>query len=288
MYAALLKEKLVTAVAEARFVYQRHKQLNAELYRCPHCRQAVILVLSEAKQPFFRHLRQLSPQKGENWEHHESKMLLQSALTAAGFKARCEVELAQGNLRADVLAAADLAFEVQCAPLSQIEYQHRHALYRREKVQDIWVVGKRHYLQKQLKSTQLIFFRQNASWGSYYLEILPAQQRLRLKYNVTQACLSRRLHYQVHSFCLDEYGLQQFWHFHPYMSALPFSWTQERIYLKKQLQTKSKLGQQIGYLLYQKHLTVADLPENLFQKSRRPGGLSPIINFLTKEKTPLK
>ena len=52
-------------------------------------------------------------------------------MTAAGFPAEVEIPLAEGQLRADVLATAKLAFEVQCAPLSQQEFNHRHQLYQK-------------------------------------------------------------------------------------------------------------------------------------------------------------
>lgn len=177
MYAAMLNKKLVLAVDEACLVNARQKKLNRDNYHCPHCNKKVILVMSEQKAAFFKHLVKYSNLMGEKEEHHQSKMLLKSALTAAGFPAEVEIPLAEGQLRADVLATAKLAFEVQCAPLSQQEFNHRHQLYQKIGVKDIWIVGQRHYLKRRLKRTQLIFFRQNKAWGNYYLEINPQRNR---------------------------------------------------------------------------------------------------------------
>ena len=74
---------------------------------------------------------------GEKEEHHQSKMLYKAALTAAGFDAAVEIPLADGQLRADVLVAENLAFEIHCAPLSDAEFKHRHSLYQKIGVMNI-------------------------------------------------------------------------------------------------------------------------------------------------------
>lgn len=157
MYAAMLNKGLVLAVNEAYLVNSNQKKLNQDFYRCPHCNKKVILIMSERKAAFFKHLISYNNLMGEKEEHHQSKMLLKSALTAAGFNAAVEMPLADGQLRADVLVSKKLAFEAQCAPLNKNEFRHRHALYHKIGVTDIWIVGKRHYLKKRLKQTQLIF-----------------------------------------------------------------------------------------------------------------------------------
>lgn len=282
MYAALLNKSLVTAVAEADCILKHEKQLNDEQYLCPHCQQRVLLVLSEQKNPFFKHIRLVTAQEGEKWEHHQSKILLQTALAAAGFAAKCEVELAHGELRADVFASSRLCFEVQCAPLSEREFNHRHQLYRKEGITDIWIVGRRHFLQRRLKKTQLIFIRKNTRWGYYLLEILPRQARIRLKYNICEEPLTRQVHYQQASFALDECGMVRLWFFSPRLKEYTFAADKQRQYLQKQLQIKSRLGQKIGELLYQKHLTIDDLPQSLFTNGRPPGAISAVIVYLQK------
>ena len=85
MYAAMLDKKLVLAVSEAYLVNSRQKKLNQEIYRCPHCNKKVILIVSEKKSAFFKHLTSYTNLMGEKEEHHQSKMLFKAALTAAGF-----------------------------------------------------------------------------------------------------------------------------------------------------------------------------------------------------------
>nr|WP_240409220.1 competence protein CoiA family protein [Lactobacillus crispatus] len=218
----MLNKKLVLAVDEACLVNARQKKLNRDNYHCPHCNKKVILVMSEQKAAFFKHLVKYSNLMGEKEEHHQSKMLLKSALTAAGFPAEVEIPLAEGQLRADVLATAKLAFEVQCAPLSQQEFNHRHQLYQKIGVKDIWIVGQRHYLKRRLKRTQLIFFRQNKAWGNYYLEINPQRNRFCLKYNVLEEPVANKLVYQSKSFVLDELGIKEFWSFKPFKKRIFF------------------------------------------------------------------
>lgn len=280
MYAALLKHQLVLAQTEALAVLSGQKQLNADEYRCPRCQQRMILVLSEEKSSFFKHFTLINKQAGEKWEHQQSKLLLKTALAAAGFKAHCEVPLAAGQLRADVLASPNLAFEVQCAPLSLAEFKHRHQLYQQIKVLDIWVVGRRHFLKTKLKQTQLQYLRCNQRWGCYLLEILPQQQRLRLRYNIWQASISRRLVWQTQSWSLDDHGLQQLWHFQPRLVKFPAKADAEKKYLQQQVQTKSNLGLKISEQLYQKRITLDQIPVTVFEEWRHPGAISPLVKFL--------
>lgn len=282
MYAAMLNKKLVLAINEAYLVSIRQKKLNCDNYRCPKCNKKVILIMSEQKSAFFKHLVRYKNLMGEKEEHHQSKMLLKSALTAAGFTAEVEIPLADGQLRADVLASAKLAFEVQCAPLSQREFTHRHRLYQKIGVKDIWIVGQRHYLKRRLKQTQLIFFRQNKVWGNYYLEINPRQNCFCLKYNVLQEPMTNRLVYQRRSFTLDEIGIKAFWHFKPFKKEYLLDVADQRNYLRRQLAQKTKLGLRVGQLLYEHRLTLDDLPDKIFTTWRNPGEKDKISEFLQK------
>ena len=284
MYAAMLNKKIVLAVSEAYLVNTRKKKLNEETYRCPHCRKQVILIISQQKAAFFKHLAHCSNMLGEKEEHHQSKLLLKSAFTAAGFNAQVEIPLADGQLRADVLVSEQLAFEVQCAPLSEAEFRHRHHLYEQIGVTDIWIVGQRHYLKKKLKQTQLIFFRKNKKWGNYYLEINPRQNYFCLKYNVLQEPLTKRLVYQTKYFALDEVAMRDFWNFTPFKKHYSLNSAGQKEYLRKQIRQKSKLGLRIAQLLYERRMTMMDLPDGLFAHWREPGQQDPITEFLQKEK----
>ena len=238
--------------------------------------------MSEQKAAFFKHLVKYSNLMGEKEEHHQSKMLLKSALTAAGFPAEVEIPLAEGQLRADVLATAKLAFEVQCAPLSQQEFNHRHQLYQKIGVKDIWIVGQRHYLKRRLKRTQLIFFRQNKAWGNYYLEINPQRNRFCLKYNVLEEPVANKLVYQSKSFVLDELGIKDFWRFKPFKKEYSLNIATQRKYLRQQIMQKTKLGLKIGEMLYERKLTLDDLPGKVFATWRNPGERDRVSDFLQK------
>lgn len=282
MYAALLHGKLVLAIREAQLVLQHQKRLNFEVYRCPHCQKRVILVISQTKTAFFKHLPSYQARLGEKEEHHLAKLLFKSAFTAAGFVADNEIPLADGQLRADVLVADKLAIEVQCAPLSKAEFIHRHHLYQTITVTDLWVVGQRHYLGHKLKKTQLIFFRANQNWGNYYLEVKPQKNIFCLKYNIWQEPLTSCLRYQQASFRLDEVGLAAFWHFKPHLRSYSLNPQGQKNYLQKQLRQKSKLGLQIGELLYRQHLNLEALPPALFLKWRNPGERDSVSQYLRR------
>lgn len=149
MYAAILNKKLVLAINEAEQVSKGLKKLNQDNYTCPSCKHRMILILSEEKTPFFKHFYKVKG-TGEKEEHSQAKNLLCTALKANGIKAETEVSLLEQQLRADVLVENKLAFEVQCAPLSEMEFNHRHGLYKNLHIKDIWIVGKRHYLKDKM------------------------------------------------------------------------------------------------------------------------------------------
>lgn len=283
MYAALLKQKLVLAVEEAEQVRLNYKRLNDDCYRCPHCQKKVILIMSEKKAAFFKHVALYSGQLGEKEEHHTAKMLIKSAFTAIGFDAKTEIPLAEGQIRADVLVSTKFAIEVQCAPLSLQEFSVRHQHYLHENILDLWVVGRRHYLKRKIKHTQLIFFRRNKSWGHYYVEVDPVKQILRLKYNVWQEPLTRKIVYQAKIFKLDESGLKAFWHFKPVKKQFVLNPARQREYLNQQLRQKTKFGRMIAEKLYLRRLNVTDLPDKVFSSWRRPGSEDNISKFLHKK-----
>ncbi|WP_025080156.1 competence protein CoiA [Lactobacillus hamsteri] len=282
MYAAMLKKKLVLAVDEERHVLNKEKKLNFEKYRCPHCRKPVILILSQKKSAFFKHLSEIDNTMGEKEEHYTSKNLLKSAFTAAGFNAQMEVPLADGQLRADVLVSPKLSLEVQCAPLSKEEFLHRHNLYKQINVLDLWIVGQRHYLKTKLKKTQLIFFRENKLWGIYYLEIDLKRNYLRLKYNVIQEPITNKLRYQIVNFKLDEIGMRKFWYFRPKRKKYQLNSDSQRQYLMRQIKQKTHLGLAVAEKLYRNHLSVEQLPDELFEKWRKPGEKSSLFKYLEK------
>lgn len=280
MYAALLNKKLVLAINEAILVKTGVRKLGTSTYRCPHCQHQVVLVLTQKKTPFFKHLLSLQTGLGEKEEHRQGKLALKTAFIAAGLPARLEVPLAAGQLRADVLVRQHLALEVQCAPLSAKEFYHRHQLYQKIGIFDLWLVGQRHFLKRKLKQTQLIFLPRNLHWGTYLLEINVNNCQLRLKYNLRQEPVTPYLKWQSASFPLDERGLIDLWRFHPNLFIPKIDGKWQQAFLLRQIQRKTKLGLTLARQLYLMHLSLNDLPASLFTKWRQPGEEMTILHYL--------
>lgn len=274
MYAALLKNKLVLANKEAQTIR------NDEQYRCPRCKKKVMLIISQNKGAFFKHVRLYTANKGEQEEHMQAKLQLKSALCAIGYKAQTEVALANGLLRADVLAAEDLSFEIQCAPLSFKEYTVRHKLYVENKIKDIWIVGKRHYLHQNIKSSQLIFLRENDIWGTYLLEVDSINSYLHLKYDIWQAPIGNRVFYQYQKFPLTDLGLIKLWKFNPKKKMPNIEPDYFRHYLTKQIQQKTNLGMKVAQKLYEQKILQTDLPDFLFKTCHKVGKMSKLEQYL--------
>ncbi|MCH3905388.1 MAG: competence protein [Lactobacillus sp.] len=266
MYAALRHQQLVLARTEA----YKHWHSPKPTYRCPHCSHEVVLIIAEAKTPYFQHLN-LKGSGGEKNEHALGKRAVKAALTAAGWPAQLEVPLANGQIRADVLASPKLAFEIQCAPLSQTEFSHRHHCYQQVQIMDVWLVGQRHFLGTKIKKTQVIFLRFNKRWHWYYLELDVKRNILRLQYNLQQTAWQQRLCRQQQEFALDELGLQALWQFHPILRSYQAQPKAEYFYLQKQLTQKTKLGLELGEYLYLRKQTSADLPAAAFSSWQVPG-----------------
>ena len=278
MYAALLNDTLVLAVEEAKLTKSNNKVKKH--YFCPHCEREVQLIYKD-EQSYFKHIPSKVNLSGENEEHAQSKRILTQALRAVHFNAQTEVNLANGQLRADILAASNLAFEIQCAPLNKSEFRHRHFLYRQIGVKDIWIVGKRHFLRQNIKKSQLIFFRRNNFWREYYLEIDPFKKIIRLKYNVLLEPLTNKVHFQEEKFDISAKGLKKLWHFQPSLHKYHVNPKQQRRYLQMQLVHKSLKGMQIANLLYKKRQTIDDLPPWVFNSFRRinsPDNVSKYLN----------
>ena len=278
MYAALLNDTLVLAVEEAKLTKSNNKVKKH--YFCPHCEREVQLVYKD-EHSYFKHIPSKVNLSGENEEHAQSKRILTQALRAVHFNAQTEVNLANGQLRADILAASNLAFEIQCAPLNKSEFRHRHFLYRQIGVKDIWIVGKRHFLRQNIKKSQLIFFRRNNFWREYYLEIDPFKKIIRLKYNVLLEPLTNKVHFQEEKFDISAKGLKKLWHFQPSLHKYHVNPKQQRRYLQMQLVHKSLKGMQIANLLYKKRQTIDDLPPWVFNSFRRinsPDNVSKYLN----------
>lgn len=279
LYAALLNNELVMAADQAELVKKNPTVLTKECYFCPHCQQQVQLVIKK-RTSYFKHVARVDL-SGEKKEHQLSKLLLKEALQTANFEAQTEVTLANGQLRADVLASPRLAFEVQCAPLNRSEFRHRHFLYWQVGIKDVWIVGQRHFLHENLKKSQLIFFRKNELWHDYYFEIDPYQKVLRLKFNVLLEPITDRFHYQVKTFGLNKTGLKKLWLFQPKLKKYYANPIDQRNYLQMQIRQKTITGMQIASKLYHNQMTINDLPKWVFCNFRRVSSYCNALQFLT-------
>ncbi|MBD5430329.1 competence protein CoiA family protein [Lactobacillus sp.] len=284
MYAALLKKRLVLAISEANLIYEGTKILNCEKYYCPNCKKRVMLVISQEKMPFFKHIR-LIKGEGEKDEHQQAKQLLCASLVANGIKAEMEVPLANQQLRADIMAFPNLAFEVQCAPLSKEEFQHRHSIYKKIKVKDVWIVGQRHYLKKKLRKSQRIFLRYSKIWDWYYLEIDPFKEEIYLKYQIRLEPLRDNVMYRKKTFSLSENGLKELFSFRGNGTVITYvDGQKQRNYLIRQLRQKTNLGRKIATLMYESHVTIDDFPSQVFDQVRLPNEKLTVIKFLQNKR----
>lgn len=271
------------AINEANEVYRGGKQLNCEKYYCPQCHKRVILVISQQKNPFFKHVRLITGE-GEKDEHLQSKQLLCAALVACGFSAQLEIPLAQGQLRADVWASEKLCFEIQCAPLSQGEFDHRHNLYKKIGIKDIWLVGKRHYLKGRLRQSQRMFIRYSQNWQWYYLEIDPRKMEIRLKYSICLQPISDNINYKLACFSLDEKGVNALLKFKAENDNKPIpDYHQQLNYLNKQIKEKTGLGMKVAELLYKQGLVLQDVPVEIFSKMRSPLEEATVVSYLKQK-----
>lgn len=268
------------ATAQAELVKKKPQILAKKQYFCPHCQQQVQLIIRK-DSAYFKHAAKIEDLNSEKQEHRLSKLLLKKALQHANFAAQTEATLANGQLRADVLASPKLAFEIQCAPLNRSEFRHRHFLYWQIGVKDIWIVGQRHFLHENLKKSQLIYFRKNELWHDYYLEIDPYQKILRLKFNVLLEPITDKFHYQVKNFSLDKTGLKKLWLFRPQLKRYCINPVDQRSYLQMQIRHKTVSGMQVASMLYQNHMTMEDMPEWVFCNFRRVNSYINALQFFT-------
>ncbi|MCT7703601.1 MAG: competence protein CoiA family protein, partial [Lactobacillus iners] len=206
-----------------------------------------------------------------------------TALVGAGYHAKMEVNLAYRQLRADILMQNSISFEIQCSPISDIEFDHRHNLYEKIGIKDVWVVGRRHFLHQQLRESQKKFLRFNQQWGWYYLEINPYEADISLKYNILLSPISRKLKYQIKKFSLDDLGIRKFFNFVPYLKRYSLPDVQfQRQYLHKKIQQKTGYGLQVAQLLYENRKSVEDIPVEILTQYYLPKQSCPLVQYLQK------
>lgn len=278
MYAALLNKKLVDAVTEA-------KRISQNKYFCPKCRNEVLLIVSINKKPYFKHCS-YAKNSGETIEHFQSKKKICEILISLGFSSEMEVSLANQQLRADILVSKELAFEIQCAPLSEAEFKHRHSLYKKIGIKDIWFVGKRHFLKNKLKETQKKYLRKSKKWGWYLLEVHLTENLIILRHHILLDPLNNKISCLSTSFSFNRNGFIALLYYESLVfKRLDINEEEQKKYLSNQFIKKTNLGQRIASELYDKGLTINQLPQNLFTTYREPLSEPNIISFLDKIKS---
>lgn len=268
MYAAILNNQLVYA-QDFDKIFEKQ---NAN-FRCAKCGEKVVYVKSAKSKSYFRHS---SPEvrSNETIEHFYGKKTIKSGITTLGANAKLEVPLAHDQLRADVLITLSnrkIALEFQCAPISIIELSRRHELYKQENIVDLWILGQRHFMTKNIHQIHLFILKENLFWRCYLIEIDVFKHQIILKYNILKNDLNTQVSYQKRIFSLDEYGISQLIRFRPRkFSTRRNSAETNRLYLEKQVRQKTKLGLTVAKKCYQLRISLADLPDEFFVGYRNP------------------
>lgn len=112
-------------------------------YRCPECKQSVILKKGEYKVPHFAHKISDGCTYGEGMTeaHLTAQKEIFTILRGAGYK--CEVEYKFKGRRADVYAEVNekkIVFEIQHSNISPEEILARNQFYSKEGCSVIWVL----------------------------------------------------------------------------------------------------------------------------------------------------
>ena len=253
MYAALHHHQLVLASCAN----------PMQKYFCPECQQQVLLITGKKQRAYFRHQNSHFREQ-ETAEHRAAKTLILNSLLALRLPAQTEVTVAKQQLRADVYFwwhHREFAIEIQCAPLSEAEYEQRQQLYAQAGITDIWVLGKKHFVKRKLKQIQLNFVRNNSFWGDYLLEINVSQQKLELIYNLQENPVTRQLLFQKHTFRLTGTGVQELILFRPLsLRKYPHDPGADLQYLLQQARQQTKLGREFAEACYLQQIPLAAFP----------------------------
>lgn len=78
------------------------------------------------------------------------------------------------------------------------------------------------------------------------------------------------------------WGIKDFWRFKPFKKEYSLNIATQRKYLRQQIMQKKKLGLKIGEMLYERKLTLDDLPDKVFATWRNPGERDRVSDFLQK------
>lgn len=164
-------------------------------YVCPSCSGTVCLKKGTLKIAHFAHKKKgcLAYSEGETAEHLAGKKLL--AIWCQQFQCEVRLEAYQEELRQrpDVLCIfaqkQPLALEFQCAPLSLDEMVQRSYGYQQHHFKYVWILGRRHYPQKNLTQQIAQFIRWHHNLGFYLIYLDTVYDRFEVLYGIQMADL---------------------------------------------------------------------------------------------------
>lgn len=235
---------------------------------CPACHKPVIFKAGKKMTPHFAHKINeacLSHSEGETKEHLAGKrQLLAHFREALGAKnVRLEAVLPTINQRADVLVRAPtgkiIALEYQCSPLSLEHLISRTQGYLGQKMQVVWLLGKRHRIKKRLTAQTAMFMRFHPHLGFYLLYYDASKQQFELNYEI-QTCDFAPVKYC--RFTTKNFGdIQKFCQVAHRKRYSPLNLTQRQNQLRRFYQTINQPTNAILQLAEQVYLASSTLSE---------------------------
>lgn len=168
---------------------------RADQYFCPSCSGKVILKRGALKVAHFAHCSHSCAafSEGETNEHLAGKRLLVRMWQQVTPQVELEAYQADLRQRPDVLCnfttGQSLALEFQCAPLSISQMIHRSTGYQNAHFKYLWLLGQRHYPQRNLTQQNAQFIRWHKNLGFYLIFLNPVYERFEVLYGIQMADL---------------------------------------------------------------------------------------------------
>ena len=151
------------------------KSLPKQSYKCPACKQAVILKSGAVRIPHFSHTSLTdceSFSEGETKEHLQGKELLYSFFSGLGIESELEVYLPELKQRPDIfLPGYGVAIEFQCSSLSGLKMMKRSEGYREAGYSVIWIAGGKFHFSRRLTFFQSLFIQEYGLLFPYFLQL---------------------------------------------------------------------------------------------------------------------
>ncbi|CAK1223098.1 competence protein CoiA [Fructobacillus evanidus] len=167
-----------------------------ESYRCPACKESVVLRHGQQNVAHFAHQVQASCHsftEGETIDHLLGKMALYRSF-AKDYQVVVEPVLGQISQRPDLLVkrpqGPDLAIEYQCSPIGRKRLQERNQGLKSLGLEVLWVLGPAYY-QRRLSGELICRFLYCGRLFFY----VPKQKRFDTRFNFSKTDF-HKLHYQ--------------------------------------------------------------------------------------------